>query len=286
MKLIVFFLKVTGWCPKESSLKVGSPVTHHWEETASKQKGMWFKDPRPLTNSSRTEIWKVVFTSKRERVHRNYGSSYETKIYGTVLKFPKYTSLISDVQSTSVSEKEMRGYGAVVYRNCLYYNDKEDNLVKLDLSTKVTSSVKMSFQNVNYRGSSGSTYLDLNVDESGLYVIYSMSSDNKLVISKADPETLLIKMTWMTDVIKTDVCAVFMICGKMYTLKSCNTRLSATMPNYVYDTKTKTGSYGMYHVPSKYGFINQLTYNPRERVLFGWDKGHLVTYPLSWETKQ
>ena len=33
-------------------------------------------------------------------------------------------------------------------------------------------------------------------------------------------------------------------------------------------------------VESKFGSIQALSYNPREKALFGWDNGHAVLYPV------
>ena len=262
---------------------MGSPVTHRWDASNSLKRGMWLKDPQPLTNSSRTEIWKVTYGPSNKRVYSS--NTYSYIFYTEIRKFPNYSSLISHTGSRLVTQSyTMVGYGAVLYRNFLYFNN-ERYLVKLDLVTMARTQVEMAFREVYYRGSSIYNFVDIKVDESGLWVLYTKTADNKLTISKIDPETLLIEKTWKTDVLKTNVCAAFMMCGKMYTVYSCGSRIAPTVQNYVYDTRTSTGSFVRYHVPSMYGSISQLTYNSRERVLFGWDQGHLVTYPLSWESE-
>lgn len=127
----------------------------------------------------------------------------------------------------------------------------------------------------------------MKVDEYGLYAIYTdASNEEKLIISKYNPLTLQIENSWNTNRHKSTVCATFMVCGKLYTLDNCWSRLASdTNKQYVMDTITGKESYEHWHLSSKYGHIWIVGYNPRERVIFAWDSGHLVTYPLIWRSK-
>ena len=53
---------------------------------------------------------------------------------------------------------------------------------------------------------------------------------------------------------------------------------------YVYDTLNDVNDeeYVSFRVNSKFGNVMSVNYNPRERLLFAWDNGHLVTFPLVW----
>lgn len=189
--------------------------------------------------------------------------------------------------------------GAVLFKDALFYFDAGDDnnnhnynqrqsasfqfLTKKNLTTTVKTSVHISSMGHRYQGSSSvDSSIEIKVDEEGLWLIYTITSDDYLAISKIDPVTLVILRTWITEQRKGEVCAAFMMCGKMYTVKTCNKNMAANEANYVYDTRSSAGYRANYHFSSLYGGVRSLVYNSRERVLFAWDESHLVTYPIIW----
>ncbi|XP_066411346.1 myocilin isoform X3 [Molothrus aeneus] len=125
----------------------------------------------------------------------------------------------------------------------------------------------------------GYTDIDLAVDETGLWVIYSTEkARGAIVLSKLDPETLEIRRTWETNIRKRGVANSFLICGTLYTVSSYSAP-NATI-NFAYDTATGTSRALSIPFENRFRYLSMLDYNPAERQLFAWDSFNMVTYPV------
>ena len=263
---LVFFPE---WCTGHTLSDVGDSITHRW--VASWTYGAWFKDPYPRTEADKTRI-----------IHIIYGNHQ----YFTISN--NYTDFITGRNPTNSHKGYVTGLGQVAYNGSFYffYGNK---IFKYDVSTKQTTSNTLVKSNINYLKSTVATYIDIKVDENDLWAVYTKTDTlDKLVISRINPRNLAVEKTWLTNKGKTGVCATFMVCGKLYAIDTCTSRVApgSHHEQYVYDTVTSQESYIPLHVTSKYGHIWELTYNPRERMLFGWDQGHMVTYPLLWNSQE
>ena len=73
----------------------------------------------------------------------------------------------------------------------------------------------------------------------------------------------------------------FVACGVVYTIDSYNA-VSTTI-NYAYDTSTGKSWNPNIQFTNKYCYNSMVAYNPREKVLYAWDKKRQVTYSLTFE---
>ncbi|XP_009986286.1 PREDICTED: myocilin, partial [Tauraco erythrolophus] len=110
----------------------------------------------------------------------------------------------------------------------------------------------------------GYTDIDLAVDETGLWVIYSTEkARGAIVLSKLDPETLEIQRTWETNIRKRGVANSFVICGTLYTVSSYSAP-NATI-NFAYDTATGTSRALSIPFENRFRYLSMVDYNPAER---------------------
>ena len=126
--------------------------------------------------------------------------------------------------------------------------------------------------------------MDLSVDESGLWALYSYSSySGKLCATQLDPLTLNSLYTFCSVSSETmaNMGNAFVACGVVYSIDSF--RGPTTTINYAYDTATKSGSNPGIRFVNKFGYNSMVTYNPREKVLYAWDNKRQITYPLEFE---
>lgn len=72
----------------------------------------------------------------------------------------------------------------------------------------------------------------------------------------------------------------FVACGIVYSIDSYT---GTTTINYSYDTATGQRSNPSIQFKNKFGYNSMVTYNPREKVLYAWDRNRQVTYPLEFE---
>ncbi|KAG2461382.1 MYOC protein, partial [Polypterus senegalus] len=125
----------------------------------------------------------------------------------------------------------------------------------------------------------GYTDIDLAVDESGLWAIYSTSkARGAIVLSQLNPASLEVRRTLQTNIRKQAVANAFLVCGTLYTLASYGTANSTI--NYGFSTAVAVGR--PLHIPfqNRFGYTSTLDYNPAERRLFAWDNYHMVTYEV------
>ncbi|XP_033108193.1 uncharacterized protein LOC117109846 isoform X2 [Anneissia japonica] len=178
------------------------------------------------------------------------------------------------------------GMGHVVYNGSFYYHRGLRQVIRYDLKSQ-TIVARVDIPSVAYRNSkyaykSGYTFLDFEVDENGLWVIYSSPQSNgNIMVSKLDSQDLSIIKTITTGHEKQLAAEAIIVCGVLYTIKSYTK--GATTFNYGFDL------YSGKEIPNvdikfniEYGKLTMLTYNIQDRKLYALDKGHLVTYTLEF----
>ena len=121
--------------------------------------------------------------------------------------------------------------------------------------------------------------VDLEVDESGVWIIYSTpDNDGLVVVSKINVTSLEAEDTWYGNFPKQSLGDCFVSCGTLYCISAYN--LSNIKVNYYFDTKTNEEGFVDVPFDSKYGEIKSLKYSPYDQKLYVWDKGHAVVYDL------
>ncbi|CAB4037413.1 Hypothetical predicted protein [Paramuricea clavata] len=249
-------------------VKVGEPIVHHHSGSTY---GSWMRDPLGLLGPGK--IW--------------YMNSY----YGNkVLEFESMDHFkAGEISKTYILPYYFDGTGAVVYGRYLYYNRANSYyIVQYDLTTqKLTRQVRphssIKPRTYYYQWSSRNT-MDLSVDESGLWVLYSYSSySGKLCASQLDPLTMSTLRTYCgisSESMKT-MGNAFVACGVVYSIDSYSS--TTTTINYAYDTARGSKINPKIKFINRFGYNSMVTYNPREKVLYAWDKNRQITYPLEFE---
>ncbi|XP_056273526.1 olfactomedin-like protein 3A [Pseudoliparis swirei] len=231
--------------------------------------GSWFKDP----------------TEGSEKVYLLSGIRNDT--------LNEYVSLHSFTERTTTPPvREVRlpsdwqGTGQVVYNGFLYYHkaDTPNQIVKVDLlnGTMVDSTLVPGAGRLPVYSLNPNTYLDLAVDELGLWVIHADPEyEGNLVITKLDKASLAVEYTWDTQCRSQDAEGAFLICGTLYVVY--NTRYggrSTIQCLYdIHDTIHSNESPVMFF-PKRYTSHSSIHYHPGEKQLYAWDDGYQMVYKL------
>ncbi len=121
--------------------------------------------------------------------------------------------------------------------------------------------------------------IDIEVDESGLWLIYSSAENQGLVVlSKINVTTLEIEDTWYGNFPKRMMGDCFVTCGTLYCIGPYD--LPNIKVNYFYNTKTNEEGFMDVILDRNLGDIKSVKYNPYDETLYVWDKGNAVVYDL------
>ncbi|XP_068753190.1 olfactomedin-like protein 2A isoform X2 [Montipora capricornis] len=226
---------------------VGKPVTHNTRDSY----GAWMKDPLGIMGTE------TIF------VMDGYSDKRELEEYKNMDKFKEGL-----VRKKYTLPYDWDGTGAVVYGQYLYYNrESSSQIVKYNLrSERIEAQISVSncaprsyqYQSGGYNG------MDLAVDEQGLWVLCGYTGTTALMA-----------------VSMNSIGNAFVACGVIYTIDSYNDRF--TTIDFAYDTKTGRQWNPNIKFINQYGANTMVDYNPREKVLYGWDNQRQVTYPLTFE---
>ncbi|XP_010215283.1 PREDICTED: myocilin, partial [Tinamus guttatus] len=229
---------------------VGEPTVFGQADSIAGKYGVWMRDPEPVPPFTRATTWRVdtVGTEVRQLFQydndEQFSKGYPAKVH--------------------ILPRAMESTGAVVFRGALYFQQRlSRRLAKYNLQGEAIVAEK-ELPDAGYHGQypyswGGYTDIDLAVDESGLWVIYSTEkAKGAIVVSKLDPQTLEIQHTWETNIRKQSVANAFIICGVLYTISSY-TAPNATV-NFAYDTAT--GASRPLSVPfqNRYQYVSMVDY--------------------------
>ncbi|XP_071378804.1 olfactomedin-like protein 3 [Centroberyx affinis] len=229
--------------------------------------GSWFKDPSEGSA-------KVYFLSGL----RNK----------TLLEYVSLRSFTEGTQLAKVVELPFhwQGTGHVVYNRFLYYHraDTPNQILKVDLvnSTVVDSTLLPGAGRLPAYSLNPNTYLDMAVDELGLWVIHADPDyGGNLVITKLDKGSLAVEHTWDTLCKSRDAEGAFLICGTLYVVY--NTRYggrSTIQCLYdIHDTIHSNESPVLFF-PKRYTSHSSLHYHPKDKQLYAWDDGYQTIYKV------
>ncbi|XP_074155308.1 olfactomedin-4 [Sminthopsis crassicaudata] len=213
---------------------------------------------------------------------------------GRYLEYYRLYNTLDDLllyrQTKEVRVLYGEGSGTVVYNNFMYFNyHSTADIAKLNLNTNTiilrrtlpnaVYNNRFSYAGVNWQD------IDLSVDESGLWAIYSTeASTGNIVISRINDTSLEVLNTWQTMQYKPSVTNTFIVCGVLYAVRPMNTKKEEIF--YYYDTNTgKEGRLSII-MDKKLEKIQSINYNPLDHKLYVYNNGYLVTYDLLFQSLQ
>lgn len=131
------------------------------------------------------------------------------------------------------------------------------------------------------------TYVDLAVDEEGLWAIYATRSDSHhLSLAKLDADTLAVMQLWTTPCPRENAEGAFVVCGTLYVVYNGQVPGRARV-QCIYDVGDLLApdEAPQVYFPRRQGSHSSLKYSPKERLLYAWDQGNQILYKLIMKDK-
>jgi len=245
---------------------IGKPQLQH---TTPIIWGAWMKDAKNTTTSDDlAHIW--------------------TAEHYTGKKINEYASMEDLENDKTLTVHELTepyfGTGHVVYNGALFYHRPGyAEIIKYDLTRqKILGRINVpraGFHGSNYLYSAENSYFDIAADENGLWVIYAkVTGQNSILVSKLDPTYLSIERTWDIRVKRSRYGNGFIVCGVLYLVR--DVRSKNTVVDFAYDLFAEEKLSVSLQFTNSFEMNNQLSYNPTDQKIYGWDGGNLLLYPL------
>ncbi|XP_076234512.1 uncharacterized protein LOC143179263 isoform X2 [Calliopsis andreniformis] len=188
-----------------------------------------------------------------------------------------------------------QGNGHVVYNKSFFYNpinrssiyrfnlhsfphqpcDKEYPRCELHLPGLLVNT-----KNYLYTPNHNFNYVDFNVDENGLWVIYGLSSNNTVVL-KMDANSMNIQYAWNISIDNHKFGEMFIAGGVLYAVHSVTEEtMKIRLAFDLYKNVT---------IPVHLSFTNPyhkttaVSYNHKTKELYTWNKGNQLAYPIKYQ---
>ncbi|KAM7413994.1 hypothetical protein PAMA_019016 [Pampus argenteus] len=256
-----------------------------------------------VDNDCSTSLSQIKSLKIVKKTGDNYGSWFKdpsegsAKVYllsgirnNTLLE---YVSLQSFTERTATPPPKVtqlpfpwQGTGHVVYNGFLYYHkaDTPNQILKVDMlnGTVVDSTLLPGAGRLPVYSLNPNTYLDLAVDELGLWVIHADPEyGGNLVITKLDKGTLAVEYNWDTQCKSRDAEGAFLICGTLYVVYNTHYGGRSTIQCLydIHDTIHSEESPVMFF-PKRYTSHSSIHYHPQDKQLYAWDDGYQTIYKV------
>ncbi|KFO18407.1 Olfactomedin-like protein 1 [Fukomys damarensis] len=186
-----------------------------------------------------------------------------------------------------------QGSGHVLYKGFLYFHNQgtSNEIIKYNLQKRTVEDRMLLLGGAGralvYQHSPF-TYIDLAVDEHGLWAIHSGPGiQSHLVLTKIDPSTLGVEHSWDTPCRSQDAEASFLLCGVLYVVYSSGGQGPHRI-TCVYDPLGIISDEDLPNLffPRRSRSHSMIHYNPRDKQLYAWNEGNQIIYKLQTKKKQ
>lgn len=235
--------------------------------------------------------WMKDAGSDSPKVYVLIGSSSKT-----VLEFANIRAFMED--NTKPAPRKLllplswQGSGQVLYKGSLYFHNRgtSNEIIKYNLQKRTVEDRMLLLGGAGralvYQHSPN-TYIDLAVDEHGLWAIHSGPGiQSHLVLTKIDPDTLGIEHSWNTPCRSQDAEASFLICGVLYVVYNFGGQGPHRI-TCVYDPLGTINDEDLPNLffPRRPRSHSMIHYNPRDKQLYAWNEGNQIIYKLQTKKK-
>ncbi|XP_075402247.1 olfactomedin-like protein 1 [Tenrec ecaudatus] len=214
----------------------------------------------------------------------------------TVWEFANIRAFMED--STKPAPRKLiltlswQGTGQVIYKGFLFFHNQgtSNEIIKYNLQKRVVEDRMWlpggAGRSLVYQHSP-STYIDLAVDEHGLWAIHSGPGVyGQLVLTKIEPGSLGVEHSWDTPCRSQDAEASFLMCGVLYVVYRSN----GQGPHRITCVYDPLGTVNEEHLPNLFFPKRQrshsmIHYNPRDKQLYAWNDGNQIIYKLQTKRK-
>ncbi|BFG02706.1 uncharacterized protein DMAD_02144 [Drosophila madeirensis] len=247
---------------------VGKPVFH---KVVNEKFGSWLRDPAPESDREKTYV-----TNENDPYNL---FEFTTRIQYRMNSVPRRKYEIPE---------GFHGNAHVVFNGSFYYHQRNSDLVvKLDLTSLKKITTQLPYAGVaasNRLYTTDFNFMDFNVDEVGLWVVYSTYNSNNTLVAKLDAETLKMQYNFNITLDHHQFGEMFIVCGNLYAIDSATDK--NTQIRYVVDLYK--GKLLNTNLPFSNPFSHTTTvgYNPLTVELYSWDKGNALTYPIRYNEQR
>ncbi|XP_023337946.1 uncharacterized protein LOC111708717 isoform X2 [Eurytemora carolleeae] len=279
---------------------IGKPV---FKKYTPDQQGGWMMDPSPRDPTNHHKIWTI-------------SGGLTTGERSTIQEFPDEDRFRSEQASRNHSLRiPFMGTSNVVYNGSFFYfSEEKEAIVKMDLSThelrclpiprekqKDLMEPNLRCEDVKkregpefltrlYPEMGGRVFVDLAIDENGLWAIMAMKENNNTLVLKISAWNFELTWAWNITLNHNLVGDMFIACGVLYAVDRTDTR----------DTKIRLAldlyTHQMLEIElpftNPFRHTTMLGYNPRKDnkdrtnrpsgFLYTWDGGNQLTYPIKY----
>nr|XP_040223621.2 uncharacterized protein LOC120949998 isoform X1 [Anopheles coluzzii]XP_040223622.2 uncharacterized protein LOC120949998 isoform X1 [Anopheles coluzzii] len=245
---------------------VGKPVYHKYTEQLY---GAWLKDPAARNDAMEKKVW----ATRENDTHR-------------LFEFANKTTYRNNVATKTYRlERPFRGNAHVVYNGSFYYNERNSpRIIKYDLNVERQTAMNelegVTTNGSNYLYTTEINYMDFNVDDNGLWVIYGTPDSNNTMVVKLNENNLTVQYGWNISVNHHKVGEMFIVCGVLYAIDSVterNTKIRLALD--LYHSKLLDVSLAFTNPFRK---TTTVGYNFKNKELYTWDRGNQLTYPIRY----
>lgn len=215
----------------------------------------------------------------------------------TVWEFANMRALLEDSSKPGprklVLPQSWQGTGQVVYKGFLFFHNQgtPNEIIKYNLQKRTVEDRMLlpggAGRDLVYQHSP-STYIDLAVDEHGLWAIHAGPGlHGHLVLTKIEPDTLGVEHSWDTPCRSQDAEAGFLLCGVLYVVYSSGGHGPHRI-TCVYDPRGTISEEDLPNVffPRRPRSHSMIHYNARDKQLYAWNDGSQIVYKLQTKRKQ
>uniref|UniRef100_A0A8C6UPI2 Olfactomedin-like domain-containing protein n=1 Tax=Neogobius melanostomus TaxID=47308 RepID=A0A8C6UPI2_9GOBI len=165
---------------------------------------------------------------------------------------------ISPSQNKSAKIIDVQGYyqgcGHVVYKGHFYFH------------LAGTKKLINRYNSLNYLLRNSKTYFKFAVDENGLWVIFALNSEDKMMVAKLNHESFSVTSTIDIAYPTTKAGNAFIACGVVYVSDDKDRKVS-----YAFDLEKKKPADVNFNVRASNGILAMMSYYPNMKRLIMWD---------------